>query len=148
MIRKSDIVKTGNTFAYLKIQKACSYYNLLIGLLLLLPLILRDFCLDFAINFIISIPLFIIFYIASYSNIKELVLIVGCYLLVLLMYKFDFSLNGIGILIVIYKMILIIGIIFNSLAVLLEKKCKENNKTIVENDEPQQNKNGKKFRDI
>lgn len=135
MIKKSDIVKTGNTFAYLKIEKACSYYNLLIGLLLLLPLILRDLCLDFAINFIISIPLFIIFYIASYSNIKELGVIIVCYLIAFILLRYDYN----AISKTIYRIAFIIGIIFNSLAVFLEKKCKENNKTIVENDEPQQN---------
>ena len=48
----------------------------------------------------------------------------------------------------VYIFVMIVGIIFNSLSVYLESKCKDNNSIIVDNDKPQQNRNGKKFRDL
>ena len=34
MIKKTDIFKPGNTFAYQKIELVCSYYNLFVGIFL------------------------------------------------------------------------------------------------------------------
>ncbi len=146
MIKKTDISQVGKNYFNNKIEMACSYYNLFIGIILLLPLAVSQLCFDAFINFIVCLPFFLLFFLASYSGIKELAIIVGYYLLVLFVYRFDFSLFG--ILIIIYKILLIIGIVFNSLSVYLESKCKDGNNNIVDNDQLQQNRNGKKFRDL
>mgnify|MGYP000131067556 FL=1 len=144
MIKKTDIFKPGNTFAYQKIELVCSYYNLFVGIFLVLPLALVRISFDSGINLILCIPFFIMFYLASYSNIKELGVIVGYYLTAFLLLRYDICLLPKEV----YIFVMIVGIIFNSLSVYLESKCKDNNSIIVDNDKPQQNRNGKKFRDL
>ena len=132
---------------YTKIMAFCSYFHIFSGVVLLLLDGFGAACSSFENGIFImllAIPYLLIGYLATYSSIKETVVIIGWYLII----WFAYQNKIINLPMIWYIPIMIIGIVLTCIATYFGYKHKQIEKIEIPIENSFQNKNQQRFKKI